>query len=76
MTKKQIQILIGVLIATGIIAAVLNFRPAPVSKFQTVDSGHREIMGTFARVVIVAVEVAVGGVGHSAHLLPSDWGAS
>ena len=60
MTKKHLQILIGVLIAVGVIAAMLNFRPATVNKFLAVDSGHRQIMGTFARVVVVATDDETG----------------
>ena len=60
MTKKTIRILIKALIAIGIIAAARYLYHNSVSKFQTVDSGHRQIMGTFGRVVVIAADKKTG----------------
>ncbi|NIA17267.1 MAG: hypothetical protein GWO86_02855, partial [Planctomycetes bacterium] len=60
MTKKRIRILIEVLIAAGVIAVVLYLYRNSLSRSQTVDSGHRQVMGTFARVVVIAADEKTG----------------
>ena len=56
MTKKHIRILIGILAAVGIITAVQYWYSNSVAGIQTVDSGHRQIMGTLGRVVVTAAD--------------------
>lgn len=60
MTKKSVRILIEVLVAVGIVAALLYWRSDSIDKVQTVDSGNRQVMGTFARVVVVGVDAKIG----------------
>ena len=60
MTKKRIRILTQTLIAAGIIAVALYLYHNSLSGLQTVDSGYRQIMGTFARVVVIAADKKTG----------------
>ena len=60
MTKKHIQISIEILVAAGIIAVAMYWHSNSAVGIQTVDSGHRQIMGTFGRVVVIAADKKTG----------------
>ena len=55
-TKKHNRILIVILLVAGIIAAMRYLYHNSDAGLQIADIGHRQIMGTFGRVVVIAAD--------------------